>query len=223
MGRPALAIGGLALIVVGAVVAFGWGWPGRETESSQVGTPVRSVEFEVTAGNVQIRAGEVAGTSIRETFHTHGLHFGGSGHTYHVDGDKLVLDDCGSDCTVDYEIVVPRGTTVHGQTTSGSIDVTGLSGGDLQTTSGDVDADEISGPVRANSNSGSLSVELVSPQDVTAETDSGDIDLRVPPDAYRVLTDHTSGHADVQVTADPAGAHTLDLRATSGDIEVRPR
>lgn len=223
MGRPALAIGGLALIVVGAAVAFGWGWPVDETENSQAGASVRSVEFEVTSGNVQIRAGNVTDTSVRETFHTRGIHFGRSSHTYHVDGGKLVLDGCGSGCRVDYEIVVPPGTTIHGQSTSGSIDVTGLSGGDLQTTSGDVDADEISGPVRANSNSGSLSVELVSPQDVTAETDSGDIDLRVPRDTYRVLTDHTSGHADVGVTTDPAGAHTLDLRATSGDIEVRPR
>lgn len=74
------------------------------------------------------------------------------GDAFRVEGDQLVLAPCGGVCSTDYDVTVPRGTTVTGSTTSGLIR--------LQET----------GPVNVFATSGDIEVTLAEPQDVRAHT-----------------------------------------------------
>ncbi|WP_236790562.1 DUF4097 family beta strand repeat-containing protein [Amycolatopsis sp. GM8] len=217
MGRPALAIGGIVLIGAGVAVAVGWWWPQHADAQTQVVQRVQSVRLDTQSGDVRISARDVTSTSVHERFRYSGSR---PGQTYRMDGGQLVLTDCGANCSVDYEIVVPRGTTVSGNATSGDIELQGVSA-DVSSTSGQIDVNDATGPVKAHSTSGDISVRLAGPQDVSAEATSGDVDLRVPDNHYRVDARTTSGDRNIEIATDPAGPYVLDLQATSGDITVR--
>ncbi|MBB2935345.1 hypothetical protein FHX82_002365, partial [Amycolatopsis bartoniae] len=60
MGRPALAIGGVALIGAGVAIAVGWWWPTTEEATYQVVQPVGGVRLDVSAGDVRVTARDVA-------------------------------------------------------------------------------------------------------------------------------------------------------------------
>jgi hypothetical protein len=110
-------------------------------------------------------------------------------------------------------------------TSSGDITATTVSGAvNLHATSGDIIARDLTGTqTTLEATSGDITVDLATPGDLAARATSGDIDVKVPAGAYHVVTDVTSGDVHVNVTNQPDAAHTLDLHATSGDIDVNPR
>ncbi|MTD57649.1 DUF4097 family beta strand repeat-containing protein [Amycolatopsis pithecellobii] len=216
MGRPALALGGVALIGAGVAVALGWWWP-QTAEAHELVPGVQSVRLDVSSGDVRVRAGDAGSTSVVERFRYSGSR---PDHAYRLDSGQLVLADCGHDCSVDYEIVVPRGTSVTGNANSGDIELAGVSA-DVSNRSGQIDVRDATGPVKVHTNSGDISVSLSSPQDVTAQASSGDVDLTVPDERYRIDARTSSGDRKIEIPADPTGLHLLDLQASSGDITVR--
>lgn len=223
MGKPALAIGGVALIVAGAGIALGWNWwpnSARAEASADVTQPVSVVQVDNDSGDVHVRIEDTATTSVRQTFHYRG---DPPGDTFTVDGGRLRLSGCGRDCTVDYDIVVPRGTTVNGEVRSGDLTVYGAASVDLRTSSGDIEVRDVTGPVTTNAKSGDIEVWSSVPQDVRAETASGDIRVVVPADRYRVGGDTKSGDRHIDVAQDPAAQHALDLSTLSGDVTVTNR
>ena len=217
MGRPALAIGGIALIGVGAAIGLGWWWPSTTTVDRQVAQRIDTVALDVGSGDVHIRAGDVGATTIRQRFHYSGS---GPGDAFEVSGTRLQLHGCGHDCTVDYDVVVPRGTTVTGGANSGDVTAQGLAATDVTTRSGEVRVLDAAAPVTVHANSGDITVALALPADVRADANSGDVKVTVPPDRYRLQIDTNSGDEKVNIAGDPAGTHVLDLRANSGDVEV---
>lgn len=62
---------------------------------------------------------------------------------------------------------------------------------------------------------------LAGPQSADVSTDSGQIELTVPNDRYRVDTDTGSGDIDIEVAQDPSAPKRLMLSSGSGDIVVR--
>ena len=223
MGRTALAIGGIALIAVGAAVGFGWstgfGWPSTSTVDRHVAQRIDAVALDVGSGDVHVRAGDVSTTTVHQRFRYSGSH---PGDAFTITGTRLELAGCGHDCTVDYDVVVPRGTTMSGQANSGDITAQGLAATDITTRSGEVHVDDAAGPVTVHANSGDITVTLTLPADVRADAKSGDVTVTVPPDRYRVQIETDSGDQDVNIASDPAGTHVLDLRANSGDVKVGP-
>jgi len=95
----------------------------------------------------------------------------------------------------------------------------------LQTGSGDVDARVNADTVNATSTSGEMNVRLgAAPSRLTATSESGDIEIRVPKgQPYAVDAQTTSGDSDIYVTDQPSADHRLQVRTVSGDIEVRSR
>jgi DUF4097 and DUF4098 domain-containing protein YvlB len=110
---------------------------------------------------------------------------------------------------------------VTASATSGDVDITNVTGpAQLRTTSGNITARGLSGSTDAQAISGDITVDFTSTVDLRAKTTSGNIDVRVPGGPYHVTTKVTSGDVTVNIPTDPAAEHSLNLEATSGDINV---
>jgi putative adhesin len=114
---------------------------------------------------------------------------------------------------------------VRVEASSGDIQLTDITGGlSVDVSSGQVEGSGLGGkPIRVTTSSGDVTLRLDRPADVTADVNSGNIELFVPGDRYRVDTNVGSGNVDLAVTDDPAAPHTLKLTVDSGDITVHAR
>ncbi|MDO8211572.1 DUF4097 family beta strand repeat-containing protein [Conexibacter sp. CPCC 206217] len=145
-------------------------------------------------------------------------------------------------CETDFVLHVPRDLPLEVHGSSGDVTGRGLAGDTvLSTSSGDVEAIDVSGPLRMSASSGDVDVEGYSGSDVRANASSGDVTVRtrVVPDnvavdvssgdvtiavpgnvAYRVQSDTDSGDSEVEVDQSLDSPHTIDARASSGDVRV---
>jgi hypothetical protein len=94
----------------------------------------------------------------------------------------------------------------------------------LVTGSGSVTANGISGgkPVRVQTGSGEITVELSQVAPVTARAGSGEIVLQVPDGAYHLKT-HSNSDDDVAVIGlvdDPTSKNIIDVQTGSGDATI---
>ena len=132
--------------------------------------------------------------------------------------------------SIDYEIVVPEGTSLDVNTGSGDLEISGVGarvevttgsgdielsdiGGEVEarTGSGDIEAENIAGSFEANSGSGSVELSQTAEGDVSVATGSGDIELT----GLRVGT----GSGDIEVDGEPLGEWSL--ASSSGGISIR--
>lgn len=236
MSRSGRAIAGVVLIGVGVAVGTGWWWPSTAEATAEVREPVRAVEVDADSGDVTVRAEDVDTTTVRQRFD---YTWNTPDDAFEVDDGTLTLSDCGWNCTVAYEVVVPLGTTVHGEVDSANLTLHGVSDVDVRADSGDIILRDIDGTVRAeadsgdvhgeglrgeveaSADSGNVQLQLDVPADVTAEADSGDIELTVPAADYRVDGETDSGSRDIDVRQDPDAPYTLRLDSDSGDVVAR--
>ncbi|PRX47539.1 putative adhesin [Prauserella shujinwangii] len=237
MGRAGLAIGGVALIAVGAAIAFGWLWPSTAEATDTVDDPIRDVRIDNESGNVTIRAGDVERTVVRQTY---SYRWDRPDAAFAVDGQTLVLNGCDWFCSVSYDVTVPRGTAVRGEVSSGDVTLEGVGAVDVDASSGDVRVVDVSEPVRVDvssgdvhgaglrgdvqveANSGRIDLRLAEEGTVRAHANSGDIEVAVPDGEYRVEGESNSGDREVQIPQDPAAPNLLELSTNSGDVTVLP-
>ena len=231
MARPLLALGGIVLIGVGLATAFGWGWGSDFETTDTVSGTIRSVKLEADSGSVKIRTGTGPST-VREKVSYHWR--GKPGDTFfRVDGDQLVLTACGSNCSVDFEVVVPAGVPVTGRIDSGGLDVAGVASVDVQADSGHARVEDVAGPVKLRLDSGAIDVADVGevqlhadsgrikgsgvrgPVDVTSSSGSVDLSL-TQPNNIKVAAD--SGSVDVTV---PGGPYRVVGSTDSGRREIK--
>jgi hypothetical protein len=228
VAATAIGITGLSLLTA-------CGWANQSfSDSEDVTDSVTSVRFANDSGEITIRAGD-------ETTVKREVHYGGDkpGRTVKVEDGVLQLDACDKpDCSIDYEVTVPEGTKVIGESDSGSIDISGVAEATVKASSGEVNVDDVAGEVKvdassgsvdltgiggavvAKADSGSVRVELSEPQDVRVDVDSGSVEVTVPDGSYRVSTSTDSGNVDSDVDDDSSGEHHLDLHTDSGSISV---
>ncbi|KFZ83721.1 hypothetical protein ED92_07405 [Amycolatopsis sp. MJM2582] len=231
MARPLLAIGGIALIGVGVLTGLGWWWPSDAEATAEVAQPIRSVRIDNEEGRVKVHAGE-GPVRIHQQFEYRG---GKPGDAFRVEGDTLVLADCGSSCEVAYDVVVPAGIPVSGKLDSGALDIAGASTVDVTVDSGRVEVRDVPGTVKVRSEAGRVDLanigQAVTVQaasgaikgerlggDVEARTDSGRIELELLKSAD-VTARTDSGSVEVTV---PSGEYNVTGGTGSGhrDIEV---
>src|SRR2546430_14746176 len=152
MAGRRIVIGALG---VGLLVLSGCGLASaRNTfnDDATVDAKITSVRVANDSGDVTIRVGD------RTTVHR-GVHYDRErpGVTHHVEGSTLVIDSCKPrNCWIDYEVSVPRGTTVSGAADSGR---GGLDGGapvNLKASSGDGTARGVSREGHVGADSGSV-------------------------------------------------------------------
>jgi hypothetical protein len=156
-----------------------------------------------------------------------------SGVAHRIEGSTLVLDGCGRDCEINYEVLVPSADiSVVGDIGSGDTIFEGLASVELKTGSGRVTTRDIAGDVKVKAGSGDFTATRVGGE-VTADLGSGRIEL----DAVKgkvlantgsgdisgtalggeVIADSTSGRVELRLTA----AKPVRANSGSGDITVR--
>jgi len=220
MARPLLALGGIVLIGVGLATALGWGWGSKYENTDTVSQAIRSVKLEGDSGSVKIRTGPGPST-VHQAVH-YNWRSKPEGPFYRMDGDQLVLGACDTNCTVDFEVVVPAGVPVTGNLDSGGLDIAGVSSVDVQSDSGHARVENVSGPVKLRLESGSIDLRDVG--EVQLRSDSGSVtgrDVRGPVDvtASSGSVDFTLAQAnDVKVHADSG---SIDLAVPGGPYRVQ--
>jgi DUF4097 and DUF4098 domain-containing protein YvlB len=210
MGRPILALGGIALIGAGVALTFGFFADSTASAAGLVSTAVHSVRIDQNSGSVQIRVGDVQGATINQTFH---YSFGKPDNAYKLSGDQLVLSDCGWNCRVDYVVVVPVGTMVTGESSSGDISLNGVASADVSASSGSVDVRNVAGAVTVKASSGDITLDSIA-KDVKVKASSGNI----TGSGLGGKVDAESSSGQLKLTLTDIG----DVRAVahSGDIDV---
>ncbi|MEU6207791.1 DUF4097 family beta strand repeat-containing protein [Micromonospora musae] len=133
---------------------------------------------------------------------------------YEIKGSELVLDtDCGSRCSVSYEVTAPEGVAVRGESNSGDVELIRVGAVELQVHSGDVQLTGASGPVRLEANSGNIEVsEATGP--VTLRASSGDISAR----RLQGEVDAEAKSGNVRIELDKAAS--VRAHANSGDVDL---
>lgn len=231
------AAAGVALIGLAVVIFAGgspWSWErpwsgSAESHHEELGPGVRAVVLDTGSGDVTIRTGTRSSVTTR----VNAWAWSRPDPSYRRDGDVLVLTGCGDGCAVDYELVVPRETTVEGETGSGDVTVMGVAAVDVEVGSGDVEVRsvrgavavdtgsgeirlaDVSGPSRLHASSGSIRGSLLRGP-VAASTGSGDVALDLAR-AQDVRAETSSG--DVELTV-PAGRYRVDHSGDEHDIGV---
>lgn len=232
--RQALAVVGIAAAGLGALTACGWGFGDEHaSDSATVGEKFTSVRFENDSGNVTISTGDTPSVKRDISYHGDKPH-----PTHHVEDGTLVLEPCpDSNCEIDYTVVVPEGTKVDGEVSSGDVEITGTDAVNVKSSSGNVTVKDVPGTVNAEASSGeveltgigddaqvqassgNVAVELVKPADVRVDSSSGEVEVGVPSGSYRVRL-HSSGEVDSDVEDDPSGDHSVDVHADSGNVTL---
>lgn len=133
---------------------------------------------------------------------------------YEIKGSELVLNtNCGSRCSISYEVTVPEGVGVQGETSSGNVELTRVGTVDLQVSSGDVRVSGASGAVGVEAQSGNIEVNEAAAA-VRLRASSGDISARRL--GGTVDAEASSGNVNVELDQ-PASAR---VHASSGDVTL---
>jgi len=116
--------------------------------------------------------------------------------------------------SIDYEITLPRASTLAATTGSGDVDIQDV-GASLkaQSGSGTVRAHGIKGPATLGTGSGDIELQQTGPGDVKAETGSGSIRLQGLSGALKAGT----GSGDIEADGQP----TTDWKLTTGSGSIR--
>ncbi|WP_328343847.1 DUF4097 family beta strand repeat-containing protein [Micromonospora sp. NBC_00421] len=184
------------------------------------------------SGDVVVRAtGPATGVRVKRVVRYQGDQ---PDTTYEITGDELVLDtDCGSRCSVSYDVTAPPGVRVQGEAGSGDVELARIGSVDFTLGSGNIRIADASGTVRAETGSGNIEVVNVAGPvdlraasgdvtgtrlggDVSAETGSGNITLILDKPAS---TRAHAGSGDVELTV-PAGRYRVKSNVDSGDAEI---
>jgi hypothetical protein len=151
-------------------------------------------------------------------------------------------------CYSDLRVTVPRGVKLTVDADSGDVDLgaVDVSAAHVRSGSGDMkfaltgrpgllyahagsgDIELVAASARAidvRTDSGDIAVDVArKPRRVKARSDSGDIDLTMPRGIYAVTAKTGSGDLDVRgILRNRSSASSIDARASSGDVALRPR
>jgi hypothetical protein len=164
------------------------------------------------AGDITVRAsGSAAQVRIKRV-----LRYQGSQPTgrYKINGDELVLPtECGSRCTVSYEVTAPAGVAVRGETSSGNVHLRDVGAVDFTLSAGNLSVAGASGEVRATTKSGDIKVTDAAGA-VRLHASSGNVEAR----RLRGGVDAETRSGDITVELDTAAS--ARLRANSGNVTL---
>ena len=176
---------------------------------------VNEVQIQPGSGNVRVRADDsVNGVDVRRSVRYRGSD--APSESARIEGSTLTLDmECGNDCSVSYDVRLPRGANVRGSNDSGNIELDGVGLVEVKVDSGIIDLDGASGAAVLDAESGNIAFRRVAGT-VAARTDSGNIEGHdVSGSTIRVAAG--SGNIDL----DYAGTGNLEARTDSGNITVK--
>jgi hypothetical protein len=196
-----------------------------------------------TNGRVEITSGESAQIQLRREWNLMArpavdMHF--------EDGTLTVTSRCRPwiiiiRCQTNVDAVVAADAEVTVITSSGAVEVSGISGGtDLRTSAGAIEVANVAGDIRLRTSAGSIrgtvttgnieaqtsagSIVLTveeSLEGLTAKSSAGPVDLTVPDEPYRVDFHTSAGQVELDVKTDPDSARFISATSSAGDITIR--
>ncbi|WP_033289981.1 DUF4097 family beta strand repeat-containing protein [Amycolatopsis jejuensis] len=209
MARPLLALAGIVVIGLGVAIGFGWGFGSSVSRDATLSQEIRGVKLAAGSGDVRIRTGD-GPVRLHETLR---YHFGGEpGDAYRIEGDQLVLADCGRNCSADFDLVVPAGIPVTGNSDSGSLDIDGVGSVDVTADSGHAEVANVAGPVKLRLDSGSIDLRNVG--EVQLHSDSGRVQAKGVRGSADISAD--SGRVELELVQ----PNNVKVRAESGKVEL---
>lgn len=106
---------------------------------------------------------------------------------------------------------------------SGNVDLSNVAGTVMVTlSSGNIDVRDLRGAqTTLEADSGNIEAAMPGTGNLTARTSSGNITVRLPDGCCRILTSVSSGRTEVDVRQDAQSSHVVDLKADSGNIQIR--
>ncbi|WP_112276580.1 DUF4097 family beta strand repeat-containing protein [Lentzea terrae] len=182
------------------------------TDDHVVAEKYTSVRVRAGSGNVAIRHVQgITETKIHRRVE-HGRDNRPTGVAHRIEGSTLVLDDCGNECSINYQIQVPSADikVESLDAGSGNAEFEGLAAIDYKIGSGDFKAQTIAGNVQVSSGSGNIDVRDIT-GDVKAGTGSGKFE------AFRVKGSVTADLGSGNITLDQLAGKVL-VNTSSGNI-----
>ncbi|WP_433266570.1 DUF4097 family beta strand repeat-containing protein [Actinosynnema sp. CS-041913] len=182
----------------------------------EVTETVSTVRLQNGSGNVVLRSRDGAsGTEVKRNVEYPKDADKPTGVTHRVEGDTLVLDGCGSRCSVNYEVTVPtKDVKVLGDNSSGDVTLDGVASVEISVGSGNATVRNVAGVVRVDNSSGDVTASDIGGE-FNGKVGSGDIRLSKMRGA--VLVDNNSGNIDVEMGV----VQSVRAEAGSGNVNVR--
>jgi DUF4097 and DUF4098 domain-containing protein YvlB len=238
----------VAVLGAGATSVVGSFFVRQSTRTTVFTAPVHRLAVTTYTGNLVIRAAAAGEETMviskgRSAFRRAAYNAGVKDGVLTVSGDCLGHSFLADACSMSFEIVVPPGSTVeansstgsviifgpmsstHASTDTGDVRVVGTGGSlQLQTDTGDVTGDLLkSGTVSAQSDTGDVTLGFaVSPHRLRAVADTGDVQIRVPDDgsAYRVQASADIGDRFVTVPTTSTSDRSIVASSSTGSVHV---
>lgn len=185
---------------------------------------IKEIVVEPGAGNVTVMTSDAQQVDIRRVVRYRGEQ---PDTSYHIEGTVLRIEtECGQFCSIDYEIVAPKGVAIRGELGSGDLTLTGVSTVDMRTGSGNIGIADATGTVNVRTGSGDIKVSDVG-GDFEGRTGSGNIEARGLAGATNTAR---TGSGDVLLALARSGSvrtHTgsgnVDVTVPTGDYRVNVR
>ncbi|MCL6297176.1 DUF4097 family beta strand repeat-containing protein [Streptomyces kronopolitis] len=208
-------------------------------DDAEISRKITAIRLDNTSGGLTVHGGKRGGAvSVHRSVSYYGHRPGHA--THRIEDGVLVLGGCGEQCSVDYTVEVPEGLPVSGETSDGSLKLSGVGAVRVTTSSGAIDLAGVTGTVDATTSDGSITGRGLSGRRIAAETSNGEIDLTpataqsiraktsngsitvtVPRARYRVSAETSNGDKRLGVGQDPAARYRLDLSTSNGDITAK--
>jgi len=202
----------------------------ERVETAVYTQPLTEVAVRATTGDVRVTAGAPgSGVVVRRLLQ---WSFGTAESVETVSGGRLdVAAQCSrelgfGDCSVDYEITAPPGVALRLETHTGDVRVTGSTADlTLESDTGDVTVRGArSGTANVTTSTGEIDLGFAAaPRAVRASSSTGDVVVEVPADgtSYDVRTSTSTGDQSVTAPVSSGSARHVDVRTSTGDVEVR--
>ncbi|MEU5161444.1 DUF4097 family beta strand repeat-containing protein [Streptomyces sp. NPDC020875] len=138
------------------------------------------------------------------------------------DGRLTLRTGCGGvgNCEARHTVEVPRGVALTVKSDNGKVTASGFTGKlDLSTDNGDVVVRDTTGELRLSSDNGNVRAEGVSARKIWADTDNGDLKVRMKGAADQLEASSDNGDVVVELAADRA-PYAVTARSDNGSRKV---
>jgi DUF4097 and DUF4098 domain-containing protein YvlB len=183
---------------------------------------VEVIDIHVEDGSIEVTAADVDEITV-EAHVSDGLR--PTAHDERLEQNRLVLESScplflSTFCSVDYDVTVPEDVDVRSSTSNGRLEVVGTTGSvEASSDNGSIVLVDVEGDVELHSSNGSLQADGLRAHTVTADTDNGGIHLAFAAAPSFVSAESDNGSVEVRLP-EVAGGYRVDMSSDNGSTEL---
>jgi hypothetical protein len=223
-------------------------WLARQTETQHQTYPQTGTHIELVLAGLDVQVlpgneGEIAvERQLTWSLARPELDQRWDGQTLHATATACPPIAVGPQCTVDYTLRVPPGSTITATIQAGDLTVHDISADlDLSASDGDIRLDNIDGQLSIHNSTDDVAATDIRSSRVNIQTTSGDIEAQFSREPEQVETTTTNGnitigvprHTTYNLTVEanepnidiphhPAASHTITARTNIGKVRIQP-